>query len=101
MNETVQMLLTVSAALIMMGAAFYYEGKDMRRIRDHLNPQPADKIGEDCERLPVGEVTELQIAMNCNLDDSEFAEFYFEEIGAGNDALTEIDESEFFYRYFA
>ena len=69
-------------------------------MRDFLNPQPVDMIGEDCERLPIGEVTELQVVMNCNLDDSEFAEFYLEECGS-EDALCEVDEIEFFDRFCA
>lgn len=34
--------------------------------RYSLNPQPVDKIGENCERLPIGEVTYLQAAHNVN-----------------------------------
>ena len=37
--------------------------------RYSLNPQPADKLGEYCERLPIGEVTELQDMLNCNTCD--------------------------------
>ena len=67
--------------------------------RDHFNPQPVDKIGYDCERLPIGEVTEMQIAFNCNLSDSEFAEFYLEETESGN--ISEISEEEWFDRFFS
>lgn len=39
--------------------------------RYSLNPQPVDKIGEYCERLPIGEVTYLQDLHNVNLLDAE------------------------------
>lgn len=48
--------------------------------RYSLNPQPVDKIGENCERLPVGEVTYLQDLHNVNLFDAEDnGETYFDE----------------------
>ena len=34
--------------------------------RYSLNPQPVDMIGENCERLPIGEVTYLQDSHNVN-----------------------------------
>ena len=39
--------------------------------RYSLNPQPVDMIGENCERLPIGEVTYLQDAHNVNAMDAE------------------------------
>lgn len=48
--------------------------------RYSLNPQPVDKIGENCERLPVGEVTYLQNMLNVNATDpDETGETYFDE----------------------
>ena len=48
--------------------------------RYSLNPQPVDKIGENCERLPIGEVTYLQNLHNVNLFDVEDnGETYFDE----------------------
>lgn len=66
-------------------------------MREMLNPQPVDMIGEDCERLPIGEVTELQIQMGCNHGDSELQSLYLEETEAGN--LPEYDPEEFFERF--
>jgi hypothetical protein len=37
--------------------------------RYSLNTQPVDMIGENCERLPVGEVTYLQDSHNVNMCD--------------------------------
>ena len=48
--------------------------------RYSLNPQPCDMIGENCERLPIGEVTYLQDLHNVNLTDAEDnGETYFDE----------------------
>lgn len=59
--------------------------------------QPVDMIGEDCERLPIADVTEMQSAFNVNLNDE--GEIWFdEEIPVGY--TEDIDEDEFFNRYF-
>lgn len=39
--------------------------------RYSLNPQAVDMIGENCERLPIGEVTYLQDLHNVNAMDAE------------------------------
>ena len=59
--------------------------------------QPADMIGEDCERLPIGDVAELQSEFNVNLNDEGEA-WFDEEITVGY--VDTIDEDEFFNRYF-
>lgn len=59
----------------------------------------SDHVVSDINRLPTADIRELQIQMNCNHDDSEDMETWFdEEIPVG---YTEtIDEDEFFNRYF-
>ena len=52
-----------------------------------LTIQPAtDNIGEYSERLSIEEVRYLQTLHNVNLDDSEEAETYLDEIDNPNDA---------------
>ena len=64
--------------------------------RYSLNPQPVDMIGENCERLPIGEVTYLQDLHNVNLTDAEDnGETYFDEDYHADD-LTEVDAGFFF-----
>lgn len=65
-----------------------------------LNPQRADMIGDDCERLPLGEVTELQNQLNVNAMDAEDngETWLDEEIPVA--CVSIIDEDEFFQRYF-
>lgn len=58
---------------------------------------PVDRIGEDCERLPVGDVRELNIQFNCNHDDSEEMETWFDELTYHEDNLTIIDDDYFFF----
>jgi hypothetical protein len=59
-----------------------------------------DHITLDATRLPMSDIAEMQAQFNCNLSDSEFQEVWFdEEIPVGY--TTEIDEDEFFSRYFA
>lgn len=57
---------------------------------------PVDRIGEDCERLPVGDVRELNIQFNCNHDDSEEMETWFDEVTYHEDNLTIVDDDYFF-----
>lgn len=58
-----------------------------------------DHVVCDTNRLPISEVRELQVQMNCNLFDSEDSETWFdEEIPVGYTEV--IDEDEFFNRYF-
>jgi hypothetical protein len=63
-----------------------------------LNPQPCDKIGEDCERLPIGEVTELQNIYSQYLTDEEYCEFLAEESGEFP-GLCIVDSEEFYLRF--
>ena len=60
-----------------------------------LNPQPVDMIGNDCERLPVGDVAELQSLFNVNTSEDEW---FDEEIPIAY--VNVVDEEEFFQRYF-
>ena len=69
----------------------------MQTLQRDYRIQPVDMIGEDCERLPIGDVTELQSEFNVNLNDE--GEIWFdEEIHVGY--VETIDEDEFFNRYF-
>jgi hypothetical protein len=63
-----------------------------------LGPQRCDMIGEDCERLPIGEVTELQNLLCAGLTDEEYCEFLSDELGpyAG---LYEVDGQEMWDRF--
>jgi hypothetical protein len=63
-----------------------------------LNPQPCDMIGENCERLPVGEVSELQIMLCEPLTGEEFCEFLNDEIGEFP-GLCIVDGEEFYMRF--
>ena len=63
-----------------------------------LGPQPCDMIGDDCERLPVGEVTELQNMLCAGLTDEEYCEFLSDELGPYAE-LHECDESEMWDRF--
>ena len=58
----------------------------------------ADDVAKDETRLPVVEIRELQIQMNCNLYASDDAEVYFEEESEFAN-LTIMSESEFFETY--
>ncbi len=67
-----------------------------------LDPQRVDMIGEDCERLPIGVVRELQEQFGVNHGDSDdketwFQDFQEEETEAGN--LPVYDAAEFFERF--
>ena len=46
--------------------------------RYSLNPQPVDKIGENCERLPAFDVIAFQNMFNCN-NCEDNGETYFDE----------------------
>ena len=55
-----------------------------------LNPQPVDMIGEYCERLPVGEVTELQFAHNVNIS-GDCEEWFDDETRPADFGMTVIN----------
>lgn len=63
-----------------------------------LDPQRCDMIGDDCERLPIGEVTELQNALCAGLTDEEYCEFLAEEIGEFPDLII-VDDAEMWDRF--
>lgn len=61
--------------------------------------QPADMIGEDCERLSIADVRELQAQLNCNLfacDDAS-TEWFDEANPHELDSMMRIVGAEFFF----
>ncbi len=60
--------------------------------------QRCDMIGEDCERLPIGDVATLQIQFAANQGCSDDADTWFDESDPVElDAMSRIVGAEFFF----